>query len=113
MVALGVLLQLLVSLEWEQGDVAQRQHVIRALHRQLVLPLQVDRSVLLVRKPLLTQRALKPENIINIINNLFLKSTMNKPVLNPALEPHVTIKVVVPVVALAALQTLERLFNGR
>ena len=66
LVALGVLLRLLVSLEWEQGDVAQRQHVVRALHRQLVLPLQVDRSVLLVRKPLLTQRALKPDNIIII-----------------------------------------------
>ena len=53
-----------------------------------MLSLQMDCSVLLVRKPLVTEGTLKA-------------------VFNPAFKPHVSVQVVVPVVALSALLALE------
>ncbi len=69
---------------------SRRQHVIGILQQHLVLPLQVDCRVLLVRKPLVADRTLELVSY-------------------PALESHVSVEVVVPVVALPTLLTRERL----
>jgi len=63
-------------------------HQVGRLQSQLVLPLQVDRRVLLVRKPLAAHRTLEP-------------------VFNTTLEAHMPVEVVIPVVTFPTFLALE------
>ena len=69
-------------------------HIVSIIHLKFVFSFQVNGDILLVRKPFLTHRAFEP-------------------VLNPTLEPHVSVEIVVPVVGLPALLTLEGLLSSR
>lgn len=72
----------------QERKVPRGDHQVSRLQPQLVLPLQVDRCVLLVRKPLAAHRALEP-------------------VFNSTLEAHVPVEVVIPVVTFSTFLALE------
>ena len=73
---------------WQQRDVTPSDHVICVIKLELVFPFQMDCYVLFVRKPFLTHAALKS-------------------VFYPTLESHVSVEVIVPVVAFTTLLALE------
>ena len=65
-------------------------HVVRVIHLKFVFSLQVNRYVLLVRKSFLTHRTFES-------------------VLDPALEPHVPVEIIVPVIRFPAFLAFEGL----
>ena len=71
-------------------NMARHQHFVRSVQHHLVLPLQMNGGILLVGEPLMADGTLKL-------------------VANPALEAHVSVQVIIPVVALATLETRESL----
>ena len=72
----------------QQSDMTPSDHIICVIKLELVFPFQMDCYVLFVRKPFLTHAALKS-------------------VFYPTFKSHVSVEVIVPVVAFTTLLALE------